>query len=103
MVAVISALILWRVSANSFDHTARSAAAAPKTRSYYRTFLELCRARGIAVTPDSTMRQLLEKFAPLPSFASRLQHYHYRVRYGTLAADAKVEAELDQQIRQEKQ
>jgi hypothetical protein len=38
---------------------------------------------------------------PSPSFASRLLRYHYRVRYGTLAADAEVEAELDQQIRQE--
>jgi hypothetical protein len=74
-------------------------AEAASAARYYREFVRLCQRKNIAIRPHVTLRQLLGKFSPRPSFGNALQRYHYGLRYGKAEADAAVEKSLQDEIR----
>jgi hypothetical protein len=101
-VAAVMSMLLRILTKRQPAGNAEEHAAAAAAGEYYRSFLQLCRQRGILIAPHLTLRKLLEKISPRPPFAAPLERYHYQTRYGAAAADLEQEARLDAAIQEEK-
>lgn len=96
-VVLMAVLRWWSRSQSSATTMVMSHAS---SAGYYLAFLRFCRQHQVSVKPHQTLRQLLQKFSPLPSFAARLQRYHYSIRYGKSTPDVTIEKSLQQEMQQ---